>query len=79
VRLKDLAGKVGAELYGDGNREITGVAGIEDAGEGLANYISGVKQHEELNKSGAAAVFVPRREMPAASLPLLRAGNPHER
>ncbi len=79
MRLKEGADKVGAELYGDGNREITGVAGIEDAGEGLANYISGVKQLEELNKSGAATACIPRREMPAASLPLLRVGNAHER
>lgn len=75
MKLQELADRLGAELSGDGNREVTGVAGIQDAGEGFVTFISDIPQLKELEKSRAAAAFVPL-ETPAASLPLLRVKNP---
>lgn len=75
MKLKDLAERLQAELMGPGDGEITGVAGLQDAGEGLITYIAGAHQLKELEKSHAAAAFVPL-EISKASLPLLRVNNP---
>lgn len=75
MKLKELSDKLGAELSSAGEKEIIGVAGIQEAGEGFVTFISGVHQLKELEKSRASAAFVPR-ETPPASLPLLRVKNP---
>jgi len=75
MKLKDLAERVQAELTGSGDGEITGVAGLQDAGKGFITYITGAHRLKELEKSHAAAAFVPL-EISTASLPLLRVKNP---
>ena len=58
IRLGDLAAQLGCELKGDGEIEITGVAGLEQAGPGeltfLANpkYAPKVKEHARGGDSG---------------------------
>ncbi len=75
MKLKDLADRLQAELKGPGDGEITGVASLRDAGEGFITYITGAHQLKELEKSRAAAAFVPL-DILDASLPLLRIKNP---
>jgi UDP-3-O-[3-hydroxymyristoyl] glucosamine N-acyltransferase len=75
MKLKDLADRLQAELTGPGDVEIIGVAGLQDAGEGMITFIAGAYQLKELEKTQAAAAFVPM-EVSAASLPLLRVRNP---
>ncbi len=75
MRLKELADKLNAELSGPGEAEITGVAGIEDAGEGFITFITGKNQLKALEQTRASAAFVPT-DTPAMALPLLRVNNP---
>jgi UDP-3-O-[3-hydroxymyristoyl] glucosamine N-acyltransferase len=74
MRLKDLALKIGAQLEGLGDIEITGVAGIEDAGEGQITFFDG-KNFKQLEKMRASAAFV-SLDAPGMPFPLLRVSNP---
>ncbi len=75
MKLTELAKLLGAELSGDGNVEITGVAGIHDAEKGCITFISDRHRAKELEKSRASAAIVPK-DAPEVHLPLLRVKNP---
>ncbi len=75
MKLKELAEKIGAEISGAGDTEITGVAGIQDAGEGTITFITGKSHLNDLLASHASAAFVPL-DIPPLPLPLLRVKNP---
>jgi UDP-3-O-[3-hydroxymyristoyl] glucosamine N-acyltransferase len=75
MKLKELAGILGAELSGPGDIEITGVAGIESAVEGNITFIAEKNRVKDLEKSRAAAAFVPL-DAPALRIPQLRVKNP---
>jgi len=75
MKLQELADKVGAELRGPGDVELTGVAGIHDAGEGFITFIADTGHLKDLAQSRASAAIVPF-EAPALSLPVLRSNNP---
>jgi UDP-3-O-[3-hydroxymyristoyl] glucosamine N-acyltransferase len=74
MKLNDLANKIGAVLEGPGDIEITGAAGINDAGEGHITFFEG-KNFKSLEQCRASAVLVPL-DAPGMSLPLLRVKNP---
>jgi UDP-3-O-[3-hydroxymyristoyl] glucosamine N-acyltransferase len=75
MKLKELAGILGAELSGQGDLEITGVAGIENAGEGLITFVADKNRVKDLEQTRASAALVPL-DAPALHLPLLRVKNP---
>ncbi len=75
MKLKALAEMIGAELSGPGELEITGVAGVQDAGKGDITFIAGLNNLKDLEKSAASAALVPP-DTPVMSLPLLRVKNP---
>jgi UDP-3-O-[3-hydroxymyristoyl] glucosamine N-acyltransferase len=75
IKLKELAGILGAELSGPGDVEITGVAGIESAVEGSITFIAEKHRVKDLEKTRAAAALVPL-DAPALSIPQLRVKNP---
>src|SRR5579872_1219265 len=68
--LRQLASQLGCELLGDGEIEITGVAGLEHALPGqltfLANPIYAPKV--KLTKASAILVSEPVRDLPIASV-----------
>lgn len=74
MRLKDLAEKIGAQLEGAGDVEITGAAGMHDAGEGHITFFDG-KNFKQLEQVRASAALVPS-DAPRMPFPLLRVGNP---
>ncbi len=74
MKLKELAEKLGAALDGNGDVEITGAAGIQEAGEGQVAFLEG-KNFKQLELTRASALLVPL-DAPAARLPLLRIKNP---
>ena len=43
MKLAEIAKRLECQLQGDGNVEITGVAGIEDAGPGQITFLSNPK------------------------------------
>ena len=70
ILLRDLATRLGCELKGDPDIEITGVAGIEQAGPNEITFLANPKYARKLRQTQAAAVLVsePLREPKPASL-----------
>lgn len=75
MNLKDLAHSLGAELQGPGNLDISGVAGIREAGDGDITFLADEKQLKDLEQCKASAVIVPLAA-PSVGLPSLRVKNP---
>jgi UDP-3-O-[3-hydroxymyristoyl] glucosamine N-acyltransferase len=75
MKLNDLAVLLGAELSGSGDAEITGAAGVREAGEGHITFIAGKNHLKDLEHSRASAVLVPT-DTPDMPLPMLRVKNP---
>lgn len=70
ILLRDLAARLGCELRGDPQIEITGVAGMEQAGPGEITFLANPKYAPKLKNTKAAAVLVsePLKEEKPASL-----------
>jgi UDP-3-O-[3-hydroxymyristoyl] glucosamine N-acyltransferase len=75
MKLGELAQRLGAELNGPGDIEITGVAGLREARPGQVAYVADEKHLKDVEASRASAVIAPQG-MPAVSLPTLRVRNP---
>lgn len=75
MKLKELADKIGAVLSGPGETEITGAAGIGDAGPGRITFVSDAAHLKELEHTKAAAAIVPL-DTPDTGVPLLHMKNP---
>jgi UDP-3-O-[3-hydroxymyristoyl] glucosamine N-acyltransferase len=70
ILLRDLAARLGCELRGDPDVEITGVAGMEQAGPTEITFLANPKYAPKLRHTQAAAVLVsePLKEPTPASL-----------
>ena len=76
MKLADIAERIGCELRGDGNVEITGIAPIEDAAPGTLTFLANPRYRQHLKTTRAAAVIVAANE-PDVLLPALRAPDPY--
>ncbi len=76
MKLAELADRLGAELRGDGDLEVTEVRGIEDAGPQSVTFVANPKYASLARTTRAAAVLVSPDfpEIPAATL---RLANPY--
>jgi UDP-3-O-[3-hydroxymyristoyl] glucosamine N-acyltransferase len=76
MKLGELASRLGAELRGDPNLEVTGVKGIEEAGPTEVTFVANPRYAGLARKTQAAAVLVDPefQEIPAATL---RIKNPY--
>jgi len=70
MKLHELASRLGCELAGDGSIEITGVAGMEQAGPSEVTFVANPKYVSKIKHTRAAAIIVPEpvRGQPIASL-----------
>ncbi len=75
MNLREFADKIGAVLSGPGDMDITGAAGILEAGQGQVTFAADTAHIKELEHSHASAAIVPQ-DAPDMRLPLLRAKNP---
>lgn len=75
MKLKELAQRLGADATGPADVEITGAAGVAEAGPAQITYITGDKYFAALEKTGASAAIVPL-DTPDMPLPVLRVKNP---
>ena len=75
MKLSKIAASVGARLDGD-DVEITGVAGIEEAGAGQLTFVANPKYASAARTTGAAAVIV-SDDFPAIRAATLRCANPY--
>jgi UDP-3-O-[3-hydroxymyristoyl] glucosamine N-acyltransferase len=76
MKLGELAKKLGAELRGDAELEITGVKGIEEAGPTEITFVANPKYGGLARKTKAAAVLV-EPDFPEIEAATLRLKNPY--
>lgn len=76
MKLADLAARLGAELRGNGDVEISGVRGIEEAGPSEITFVANPKYASLVHKTSAAAVLV-NPDFPEVSIATLRLTNPY--
>src|ERR1700733_12958050 len=76
MKLGDLAGRLGAELHGDQDTEITGVKGIEEAGPTEVTFVANSRYTSLARSTKAAAVLVDP-EFPEIAAATLRIKNPY--
>jgi UDP-3-O-[3-hydroxymyristoyl] glucosamine N-acyltransferase len=76
MKLRDLAAHLGATLHGDGDAEISGVAGIEEAGAGQVTFVSNPRYAAAARTTHASAVLV-APDFPQIAAATLRLANPY--
>ena len=76
MNLRELAARLECRLEGDGDIEITGVAGILDAGPADLTFLANLKYQGTLATTRAGAVLL-RDDSPAASCAMLRTRDPY--
>jgi UDP-3-O-[3-hydroxymyristoyl] glucosamine N-acyltransferase len=75
MKLSQIASQLNVHLDGD-DADITGVAGIEEAGPGQITFIANPKYASAVRTTRASAVIV-SEDFPAAPLATLRSSNPY--
>ena len=76
MKLRDLAARLDCRLEGDGDIEITGVAGLQDATPSDLTFLANLKYQNALAATRAGAVLL-RDDSPAAPCAMLRTGDPY--
>lgn len=76
MKLGELAIRLGAELRGDAELEVTGIKGIEDAGPTEVTFVANPRYSSLARKTRAAAVLVDP-EFPEIEAATLRLKNPY--
>lgn len=76
MKLSEVAARLKCDLDGDGNIEITGVAGIEDAQPGQLTFLSNRRYRPAAEKTRASAIIVSLSEQ-GITTPKLRADDPY--
>lgn len=77
MRLREIASALGARLDPAGaDLEISGVAGIEEAGSGQLTFVAN-QRYAPLARTTAAAAIIVAPDFPAVDTPMLRVANPY--
>jgi UDP-3-O-[3-hydroxymyristoyl] glucosamine N-acyltransferase len=76
MKLGDIARKLGCELSGESDIEITGVAGIEDAKAGELTFLANRKYRPLLATTGASAIIVAKEDSGSGHVAKLLSANP---
>jgi UDP-3-O-[3-hydroxymyristoyl] glucosamine N-acyltransferase len=76
MKLHEIAKRLGCRLLGDGEIDIEGVAGLQEAGPGNLTFLSNPRYARHVNETRAAAILV-EKEIPGARLALLVSENPY--
>ncbi len=76
MKLKRIAEALGARLEGDGDVEILGVAGIEEAGPHQLTFVSNPKYRSKIQTTRAGAVLL-SPEAPKGATPVLICDDPY--
>ncbi len=75
MKLRELAERLGCELLGDGEVEIRGVGGVDEAGPGDITFLASPRYASQLATTRASAVVAPAERETA--LPRLVSDNPY--
>lgn len=76
MKLTDIAARLDCVLKGDGDVEITGVVGIEEAETGHLTFVSNPKYAGKARSTKASAIIV-SPDFPEIESATLRSGNPY--
>lgn len=76
MKLREIAKLLGCELRGDGEVEITGVAGLEEAGPTELSFLSNPRYLPDAKTTRAAAIIL-GRDAEAPGIPALVSDNPY--
>ena len=76
MKLGELASRLGAELHGDPNLEVTGVKGIEEAGPTEITFVANPR-YTALARATRAAAIIVEPEFQEISAATLRIKNPY--
>ena len=76
MKLAELARALDAQIHGDPNLFITGVAGIEEAGPEQVSFIANPR-YSALARTTRAAAFIVAPDFPEISIATLRTANPY--
>jgi len=76
-RLADLAKAIGAELLGDGEVRVSGVATLERADAHHLSFLSNPKYRAQLARTQAGAVIIAEADRDGTSVPRLIVRNPY--
>jgi UDP-3-O-[3-hydroxymyristoyl] glucosamine N-acyltransferase len=76
MKLRDLAVALGCELQGDGGIEITGVAGMEQAGANQLTFLANAKYAHKVKATRAGAILV-AQSLDGIELAQLISANPY--
>jgi len=77
MKLREIAERLGADLAGDGDREIVGVAGIEEAGPQHLTFVANPKYAARARTTRAAAILVEPAFPALEKVATLRIENPY--
>jgi len=77
IKLAEIAAKLGGEVVGNDDIEISDVAKIEDAREGEITFLANAKYAKFLKETKASAVIVSEEVTQAGDIPLLVVQNPY--
>lgn len=77
IRLDALAAQLDAQLHGDGDIVITGVASMHSARSGQITFLSDSRYREQLNTTQASAVVVTEADLPYCKAAALVVKNPY--
>jgi UDP-3-O-[3-hydroxymyristoyl] glucosamine N-acyltransferase len=75
VKLSELAARLGCELRGDGDVEIRGVAGLDEAGPGDLSFLANPRYAPKLETTRAGALVLPASQ--PSDRPALVSENPY--
>jgi UDP-3-O-[3-hydroxymyristoyl] glucosamine N-acyltransferase len=76
MKLQEIAARLGCDLAGDGSVEISGVAGMEQAGPTELTFLANPKYAPKVKNTRAAAILVVEA-LPLASPVSVVSGNPY--
>jgi UDP-3-O-[3-hydroxymyristoyl] glucosamine N-acyltransferase len=77
MKLHEIAQRTQAKLEGDGEIEIRGIAGLDEAGPGHITFLSNNRYRSLLKKTRAAAIFLKPGEESPPGCSVLRSSNPY--
>jgi UDP-3-O-[3-hydroxymyristoyl] glucosamine N-acyltransferase len=76
MKLRDIAGRLGCVLVGDGELEIGGVAGMEHAGPGQLTFLANPKYGPKVKHTRASAILV-GEALAGVEIAMLISANPY--
>jgi UDP-3-O-[3-hydroxymyristoyl] glucosamine N-acyltransferase len=75
-KLREICECVDGELYGDGEIEINGIAGIKEARQHEITFLANAKYRSEMAHTQASAIIIDK-EMPCNGIPAIRVEDPY--